>query len=218
MTTRREDPVAFIESQGWPVKRQGQELVTTCPLCEKPGHLYVHSETGVWKCHRCGESGNLWQLRKRLGLDNGDGAWFQSLGQALGAKPKRIPRDRTESMHAALLADREALAYCTETRRWSLEVVRRFKLGLRVDSRGKWLAFPWWRRGECVGIKYRSLPPQAKTFEREAGCESVLFNVDALAGHEEIILASGESDALALLTLGFQNVVATTTGETSLPA
>jgi hypothetical protein len=101
-------------------------------------------------------------------------------------------------------------------------MVQRFKLGLRVDGRGKWLAYPWWRRGECVGTKYRILPAYQdafpQRFEREAGCESILFNVDALTQHEEILLASGESDALALLTLGFDNVVATTTGETSLPA
>jgi archaellum biogenesis ATPase FlaH len=218
MSYRRQDPVAFLESQGWPFKRQGQELVTTCPLCDKAGHLYVHHESGVWKCHRCGESGNLYQLRKRLGLNNGDGARFQSLGQVLGAKPKGIPQERVEAMHKALLADQEALDYSTKVRRWALEVVKRLKVGLRLDGRGKWLAFPWWRRGECVGMKYRSLPPQPKSFEREAGCESILFNVDALAGKDEIILASGESDALALLTLGFTNVVATTTGETSLPA
>src|SRR5438128_1898257 len=35
---------------------------------------------------------------------------------------------------------------------------------------------------------------------------------------DDVILASGESDALALLTMGFENVVAVTTGESSLPA
>ncbi len=207
-----EDPATFLEAQGWQFKRQDHELVTTCPFCDKPAHLYMHQDTGVWKCQRCGEKGNLGQLQKRLSLNGG----FQSIGQALGVKPKQIPRQWVEAMHAALLADQEALAYCTQTRRWSLEVVKRFHLGLRVDGRGKWLAIPWPRRGEYVGMKYRSLPSQPRAFEREAGCESVLFNVDALPQHDEIILASGEPDALALLSLGFENVVATTTGETSL--
>ena len=219
MTYRTEDPAAFLEAQGQPVKRHGTQLVTDCPLCGKPGHLYMNAESGAWDCKACGERGNLWQLRKRLGLDNGR---FQTLSQALGAKPKRIPRERVESLHAALLQDPEALAYATDTRRWSLAVVTAQQIGLRVDGRGKWLAYPWLRRGECVGMKYRILPAHESSypqrFEREAGCESVLFNGDALAQHEEIILASGESDALALLTLGFENVVATTTGESSLPA
>jgi hypothetical protein len=112
--------------------------------------------------------------------------------------------------------------YCTETRCWGLDTMKQMKIGLRVDARGKWLAFPWLRQGECVGMKYRILPAyQAnypQRFDREAGCMSILFNVDALQGHEEIILTSGESDALALLTLGFDNVIATTTGESNLPA
>jgi archaellum biogenesis ATPase FlaH len=215
----REDPAAFLEAQGWQFKRQGQELVTACPLCDaKIGHFYVHETSGLWKCHKCGESGNLYQLRKRLGLDGG----VQSLGQALRAAPRRIPRERVAALHAALLQDSEALAYATETRHWSRAVVEAYQIGLRVDSRGKWLAFPWCRRGECVGMKYRILPAYQdrfpQRFEREAGCESVLFNVDALGGSEAILLSSGESDALALLTLGFPNVVATTTAESSLPA
>jgi twinkle protein len=219
MGYQQEDPVAFLESQGWPFKRQGQELVGDCPFCNKPGHLWMHQDTGVWKCHHCGESGNLYQLRKRLGLDAGT---VQSLGQALKAKPQRIPLDRVEAMHKALLGDAEALEYATKTRGWSLEVLKRVKVGLRVDGRGKWITFPWWRRGECVGMKYRILPAcqeaYPQRFDREPGCESVLFNTDALGAHDEILLASGESDALSLLTLGFANVVATTTGEGTLPA
>lgn len=227
MSYQPENPAAFLEEQGWPFKRQGQELVTGCPFCgETEGrghHLHLHQERGVWRCAKCGEAGNLWQLRQRLGLGNGRRDGLQSLGQALRAPaPKRIPKAQVEAMHAALLADPEAMAYATETRRWSLDVVKRFTLGLRVDGRGKWLAYPWWRRGECVGMKYRILPAYLpnypQRFDREPGCESVLFNVDAMAAHDEIILATGESDLLALLTLGIENVVATTTGESSLPA
>jgi Toprim-like len=154
-------------------------------------------------------------------LGNGTRDGFQSLGEALKVSKRRIPAATVEAMHTALLADPSTLDYCVNVRRWSLDVVKRFKLGLREDNRGKWVAFPWLRRGECFGIKYRILPAYEANypprFDREPGCESVLFNVDALQVHEEMILASGEPDALALLTLGFENVVATTTGETSLP-
>lgn len=216
-----EDPVAFLTSQGWAFKPSGAELVTTCPFCEKPEHFYMHRETGLWKCQRCGEKGNPYQLRQRLGLSNGNRDGIQSLGASLKAEKRRIPAAKVDAMHTALLADESTLDYCVKVRHWSLDVVERFKVGLRVDSRGKWVAFPWMRRGECVGIKYRILPAYEanyrQRFDREPGCESILFNADALAEAEEVLLASGESDALALLTLGFENVVATTTGETSLP-
>jgi ribosomal protein L37AE/L43A len=218
MSYQGEDPVALLEEQGWRFKRAGREVVTTCPFCDKPEHLYMNGETGAWKCHRCGEAGNLYQLRQRLGLGRQNG--IASMREALGTPSKRIPMAQVEEKHRALLGDQEALAYCTQTRAWSLDVVKRMKLGLRVDGRGRWIGFPWLRRGECVGMKYRILPAYQDhypaRFDREPGYESVLYNADAIEKHDEIILASGESDALAM-TLGLENVVATTTGESSLP-
>jgi archaellum biogenesis ATPase FlaH len=227
MTYQNEDPTAFMKSQGWQFKAKGRELVTECPLCAKPEHLYMNADTGLWKCHRCGETGNLYQLRRRLGLQTSRGNVRQdgitSFGQTLNkTPPKKIPVKQVEDMHAALLKDSEALDYCTKGRYWVLEVIKAVKIGLRKDARGKWLAFPWWRKGECIGLKYRILPAHETNFparfEREAGCESILFNIDALDRFEEIILVSGESDAISLLTLGLENVVATTIGESSLPA
>lgn len=220
----QDNPVEFLTSQGWAFKRSGEELITTCPLCEepehKPEHLYVHSQTGVWKCHRCGESGNLYKLKKRLVLI-GDRN-ITSIGQAMGSSKKTIPADRVEKFHKSLLEDQEAMDYCQQERQWSLEIIRRLKLGLRTDSRGKWIAYPYLRGGVCAGMKFRILPAYLKNypkrFERESGCESILYNVDALAQHDEIILLSGESDLASALTFGFENVVATSIGETGLPA
>lgn len=226
----QEVPAAFLKSQGWPFQQRGQELVTRCPLCDdpdgKPEHFYIHVEKGIWKCHKCGESGNLYQLKKRLGLlsknPNGNGGGIKSFAQAVGGvQRRRIHLRVMEKMHAALLGDQEALDYCLKERRWSLDAVKSVKVGLRQDRRGKWLAYPHWRKGEPLGVKYRILPACEEKFpsrfEREPGCESVLFNLDALDGQEEIILASGESDTIALLSLGFENVVGTPTGESSLP-
>jgi archaellum biogenesis ATPase FlaH len=231
MAYQNEDPVQFLESQGWPYKQAGSEFIVTCPFCEeaggqRPEHLYLHADKAVWKCHKCGESGNLYQLRKRLGLPNQSGngnlKGIHSLGDAIGgASKKKISASQVESLHAALLADQEAMDYCIRERRWGPEVVKTMKLGLRIDSRGKWLAYPYWRKGQCVALKYRILPAYKDNypgrFEREAGCESILFNEDGLEGKEEVILASGESDLLSLLTLGFDSAVATSTGESSLP-
>jgi archaellum biogenesis ATPase FlaH len=223
---QNEDPFQFLQSQGSKYRQHGDELITTCLLCGKEDHLYIHASKGVWKCHHCSESGNLYQLRKRLGLPhhgNDDGLrGIQSLGQAIGGSSKKtIPPKQVEAMHAALLADKEALAYCINGRRWTLEVIKTMKIGLRIDTRGKWLAYPYWQKGKCIALKYRILPAYLekypKRFEREPGCESILYNEDSLEGQEEAILASGESDLISLLILGFKNAVATSTGESGLP-
>jgi hypothetical protein len=225
----QEDSATFLNLQGWPFKRAGEELIASCPFCEEPDrrpeHFYMQSRTGVWNCKKCGESGNLYQLRKRLNLTSGNCSiqGIRSLGDAISGnrQAKRIPASQIDSMHAALLQDPESLDYCLQTRFWSLDVLKKLKIGLRQDGRGKWFSYPYWRKGVVVGLKYRILPAYAdgcrNRFEREPGCESILFNIDALNSPDEIILCSGESDAIALLSLGFENVVGSPTGESSLP-
>ena len=40
-------------------KEIGGEAVADCPFCNKQNHFYVDHETGKWKCHSCGEAGNV---------------------------------------------------------------------------------------------------------------------------------------------------------------
>ena len=214
-----ENPTEVLRHAGLPFRLSNNQLITTCPFCNKPEHMYVHAMSGLWDCKRCGEKGNLHRLSRSLGVDNR--ASFQSLRDELHAERKRIPIERVDALHRALLDDPDALEYCTNVRRWSLDVLKRMKIGLRTDTRGKWLAYPWLSRGECAGMKYRIMPAFEKNhpqrFERETGYESVLYNIDVLDRYEEIILCAGEADLLALLSIGVENVVATTTGESSIP-
>jgi ribosomal protein S27E len=144
MTYQSEDPVQFLQSQGLKYRQHGDELITKCLLCDKDDHLFIHATKGVWKCHHCGESGNLYQLRKRLGLPNHENGCdlrgIRSLGQTIGGSSKKIiPLKQVEALHAALLADQEALDYCIAERHWNQEVIKAMKIGLRSDERGKWL-------------------------------------------------------------------------------
>jgi archaellum biogenesis ATPase FlaH len=218
--TYYERPLDFITDQGWKHRTKGSEIIATCPLCEKEEHLYMNGETGQWKCHHCGEKGNLYQLKKKLGLIGTDRS-ITSIGQVIGSAKKIISVDQVEKFHKNLLADQEALDYCRQDRKWSSEIIDRLKLGLRTDSRGKWIAYPYLRGGSCAGVKFRILPAYLKNypqrFERERGCESILYNTDALQQYDEVILLSGESDLVSALTLGFENVIATSVGETGLP-
>lgn len=226
MTYQNEDATEFLNSQGWTFKQSGEELIAKCPLCEKEDHFYIHAQKGVWKCHHCGEAGNLYQLRQRLGLPpykNGNGLpGIKSFRQAIGSNSfKRISKERIEEMHTALLADKEALEYCLKERKWTPDIIKAMKIGVQEDSKGKWIAYPYWRKGQCLLIKYRILPKYQDRypgrFKRESGCESILFNEDALSTHDEIILASGESDCISAMVLGAANVVGIPTGESSLP-
>ncbi len=217
MAKRRENPLGFVQAQGWSYRQSGTEIIVeVCPLCGKDNwHFYLNELEGLWHCKVCGERGNLYQLKEWLGLVGTAG--ITSVGQALGAVPKKIPMDTIRRGHEALLKDPEAMRYLTQGRGWSEAIIRRLQLGLVEHEEVKWLAIPHFRQSKVVNIKWRSLPPAEKEFRREPGCQSILFNEDRLERCSECILCEGESDAITLLDRGFENVVATTTGASSLP-
>lgn len=75
---------------------------------------------------------------------------------------------------------------------------------------GLWgTAFPYYRNGELVNIKYRSLD---KEFSQVPKAEKVLFGVDDCKGASEIIIVEGEMDKLALEEAGFRHVVSVPDG------
>jgi len=213
---RRENPLGFIQAQGWSYEERGTQIVVEhCPLCGKDNwHFYLNAFEGLWDCKVCGERGNLYQLKERLGLVGHGG--ITSVGQALGAAPKKIPMDKIRRGHEALLKDPEAMRYLIQDRGWSDAIIQRCQLGLAEQEGVKWLAIPHFRQGKVVNIKWRSLPPAEKEFRREPGCPSILFNEDCIDGLFEVILCEGELDAITLRGQGFENVVATTTGASTL--
>ena len=71
-------------------------------------------------------------------------------------------------------------------------------------------AFPYYKDGELVNIKYRS---KDKQFRQEGGAERTLFNIDRVKstwdviGKKEVIFVEGEMDVLAMYEAGFYNTV-----------
>ena len=199
----------YARSKGWSFKERGKELILTeCPLCHDcKNHFYLNSDTSEWFCHKCQEKGNLWDLMKRMG-DAQD-----TIHRAFKRDEFKKPDPKVVAhWHQMLLKDEQAMGYLKSRGIAAVSVVR-FQLGLSTDQNGgRWLTIPHIVRGEVLNIKSRSLPPADKTFRRETGCRSVLFNADAIAKHQEIIITEGEIDAITLLQAGFQNAVGATNG------
>ncbi len=212
---RRENPLGFVQSQGWSYEERGTQIITDCPFCGKERHFYMHAIEGGFDCKVCGEAGYLPQLKQRLGLTGTGG--IASMGDAVGSKPQKVPMDRVRRGHEALLNDSAVMSYLTKDRGWSESIIEKFQLGLGEREGIQWLSIPHFRQGKVLNIKFRSLPPAEKEFERVPGCPSILFNEDCLEGCTEAILCEGELDAITLIDEGFENVVATTTGASSLP-
>ena len=201
-------PESYLKVKTWKHSKKGNQFcVEECPLCRTGGwHFFINSETGAWDCKKCGKSGSLSGLKKELGdFDEGVTSPY--------AKKQWKQPDRNEMLkyHNALLANHAAQAYI-HSRGISDASIARFRLGLKVDEKMAWISIPHLAGNDLINIKYRSLPPATKSFQREPGCKSILFNQAAVAKHSEIIITEGELDAITLVQHGFENVVGATLG------
>ncbi len=219
--------IDYIRQKGFEHRiASGQAVLKNCPFCGDPKfHFYIDPTEGAFFCHKCQERGNLITLQKHLGdyRPDNDGAGYRHHQQKQAGEirmafqePKKftIPNGQEAiSCHECLLNDQEARDYITGARGINIEAVKHFKIGLKIGKDGsRWLSIPHYAGGKLINVKYRSLPPAKKTFRRIEGCKSILFNMDALDGQEEIFLCEGELDAITLWDQGIKNAVATTTG------
>jgi twinkle protein len=128
------------------------------------------------------------------------------------AGKKVDPLPDHEACHQALLEDEDSLEYLLVERGFSLEIIRRLKLGLtthyfRECGEVKALVYPYLVNGNVVWAKYRTLPPSPKTFSCPSGRDAVLYNGEILgSGIKEVVLLEGEGDTVAALDHGITNV------------
>jgi len=71
------------------------------------------------------------------------------------------------------------------------------------------IAFPYFRNGELVNVKYRSIE---KRFTQVKGAEKILYGLDDVVGATDVIFVEGEIDKLSLEEAGFSNVVSVPDG------
>ena len=84
--------VATMEDAGFSVSSVagGAELLTNCALCfDEKSRLYIESSSGLWMCHRCGESGHLLNLLIRVVELTFATAY--PLAESISAKPVDAP-------------------------------------------------------------------------------------------------------------------------------
>lgn len=80
----------------------------------------------------------------------------------------------------------------------------------KLDKNSDAIAFPYYREGKLVAVKYRSFPEKA--FTQDAGGAHDFFGIDNLIKGEPIVIVEGEIDALTLMEVGIQNVVSVPSG------
>jgi twinkle protein len=170
----------------------------TCPKCSHTRRnkadpclsVTIDGVAATWHCHHCGWSGGV---RERDPVPKGD-----------RRRPRRRPSENPGALTPQVLrwlAERgisEAVA-----RRNRLGWARHYiaKLGGQVDC----IAFPYYRDGELINVKYRAL--SEKAFAQEKDAEQLFYGIDDLAPNDEdLIIVEGEPDKLALEEAGYRKV------------
>jgi hypothetical protein len=114
--------------------------------------------------------------------------------------------------------------YLADERGWDHAAVFRMRLGLTV----KWfpslnrecpaLVFPYFERGICTYVKYRSLPPCEKAFIGLKGRTMPIYNQDAISvDMPYLVIVEGEADVLSMLSAGEPNVIGVPGAKLSKP-
>lgn len=188
-----------------------EAIVTICPYCKAKSHFYFNLTNKVFYCHKCLVSGGLFSLKAELG----DVASVAPIAKPDESELLSIEdKKRIDEAHNNLHKDRETLAYLSN-RGFTAEAINHFKLGVADEMDGKkWLWIPYFdATGNVCNVKKRSLPPAEKAFKRWIGRESTLFNEVALQiPSDHIILCEGETDTIALWSIGITNVIGVPTG------
>jgi P4 family phage/plasmid primase-like protien len=222
---------AIRELLGEPASERGDEWTYHCRFHDdRHPSFSINVGSGLWTCHGCDVSGDLFRLVEQVeGVSFKEAlAWLADRAGVKETRSKRTSRTKerasrpsdsskgrvinpaiAEQCHQELLKNQnqKALRWLQKYRGWTLDTIKRFKIGVIEDMDGKRFSIPVYdREGRLVNIrKYLPKPPEDvdkfKPFRAGYG-KARLFNLAAL-NESEIILCEGEPDAILASQFGF---------------
>jgi KaiC/GvpD/RAD55 family RecA-like ATPase/5S rRNA maturation endonuclease (ribonuclease M5) len=205
----------YVASKNWEYQVNGDQIVVrVCPFCESGDFkFYINKDNFLWQCKRgsCAQAGNEWKLKTALG-DRIEGVTSTKPEAEAVRKQERIPD--IEQAHQWLLESDEWVNWLNDERGWSLETVKKQKIGLM----SRWIkeeqkevpcfVYPYFAGNICNFAKFRTIPGLDKNFSATGGRENPLYNQNAISkGMEYLLLTEGEADAISVLEMGDPNVV-----------
>lgn len=186
-------------------RNSGGEVATTCPNCSRGRRkssakcLSVNVDKGKWHCNHCEWAG---------GLDTRTKPWSTPTWRKPKTYKKPDPRP-------SIALPQNALDWFHD-RGITDEVLLRNRVDYgsaffpQLKGNAESLIFPYFRNGELVNRKYRTIA--GKNFRLEKDCELVVFGLDDIDPEKPLIWVEGEPDKLALEVAGYRNVVSVPNG------
>ena len=179
----------YLNDKGFKWKRRGEEALLKCPWCaDKEKKFSINLTSGLFQCfhqNSCGVKGSFFEFQKNLGdkpVSNREKDIFRNTPTKKSyAKPKVKIEQPTDAVIEYL-----------HSRGFTDETIKYFGVG---SEKGEAVSIPYYRNGELVNIKYRSI--KEKKFWAIKDAELILFNRDNIE-RESLIICEGEFDAMAL--------------------
>ena len=213
--------IAYIEKKGWKyndTRDTNNYYIENCPFCgDSKFHFHINKYTGQYNCWKCpddGEqTGNLWSLKKKLG-DIVDAVKLDNSKVKISKSELKDLTLRVRTYHKKLLKHKKGRKAIRDKYGFGVEEIKRFRLGLRINEGKPWLVIPYFEGNVLTNVKYRTLPPAEKTFRREKGMKSSLYNTDRFKLDQNYcFIVEGETDTItAASLLGLENVFGNTVG------
>lgn len=185
--------------------RNRGQVKSTCPECSRDRKksrekcLSVNLDEGVYQCHNCDWKGRADQL--------------EAYQPRKWERPARTYAKPNYAIQAIEPPDKTLAWFAS--RGIPAEVVKRHK----IERRSAWMpqtekdepciAFPYFRDGEIINVKYRTADKQ---FRMEKDAELCLYGLDDIEDNETLIWVEGELDKLACEVAGFANCVSVPNG------
>jgi len=221
--SRAREVAEYAQSRGWVTRtRNGWLQVRHCPVCRGGKHrdawtfaLNLEGAAGVCQRGSCGWQGTLSQLKAQLG------DLVETIAPTRPKQRKLLAdddRDRWRRDHEALLSDEVNLRRIEEHRGLTVETLKEWKVGLRVDRDGATATLVLPYHGEDGRLVYAKLKRRTREGGKDIWREpkgqpqSYLWGSHRLHGTERVVVVEGEEDAMLLSQAGVENVVSVPDG------
>jgi len=194
------------------IRLQRYEIGDQKALCPQCSHtrkkktdpclsVTIDGEGAVWNCHNhgCGFAG---------GVSDRD----EPASVPRRPRPKAPPQKPKQPIDAPTPA---VIAWASG-RGISEQVIRRNRIGFvhtyipAREGMADCIAFPYFRNGEVVNIKFRTL--DGKDYCQVKGAEKILYGLDDIVDSKTAYIVEGEPDKLAMEEAGYLNVLSVPDG------
>jgi twinkle protein len=198
---------AYLTSKNWEWKEiqrpKGLVAVGNCFFCDDREKKFAISlQDGAWSCmheNKCGKKGSWADFQRLLG-DN-----FQPLDNSnyIYRQPIKYDKPQVKSEN-----NNGAIKWLQGRGIWEAT-----SAVYRIGQKGNEIMFPYFKEGELVNVKYRSMTE--KKFRQEKNAEPVLFGRDFCKDKDYLIINEGEIDTLSFSQYGL-NAVSVPSGASDL--